>query len=94
MKKLLITTLAMMSVLPLTLLGDDDIVREIDLYVVRIRISMEIPEASIQHDVLSVSFDASGMYTLYVEDSLGGTACTSALPATFPKWLNPLVYRS
>lgn len=31
MKKLLITTLTLMSVLPITLLGDDDIVREIDL---------------------------------------------------------------
>ena len=42
---------------------------------------VDMPEASIQHDVLSVSFDASGMYYLYVEDSLGALVYTSALPA-------------
>ena len=62
MKKLLIT-LTLMSVLPLTMLGDDDIVREIDLKSIDVgtRSSVEVPEASIQNDVLSVSFDASGM---------------------------------
>ena len=31
----------------------------------------DIPEASIQNDVLSVSFDDSGVYSLYIEDSFG-----------------------
>ena len=30
-----------------------------------------VPEASIQNDVLSVSFDDSGMYSLYIEDNFG-----------------------
>ena len=40
-----------------------------------------VPEASIQNDVLSVSFDDSGMYSLYIEDSFGVTVYSSALPA-------------
>lgn len=40
-----------------------------------------LPEASISHDILSVTFDASGIYALYVEDSFGGTVYSSALPA-------------
>ena len=41
----------------------------------------DIPEASIQNDVLSVSFDDSGVYSLYIEDNFGVTVYTSALPA-------------
>ena len=41
----------------------------------------DIPEASIQNDVLSVSFDDSGVYSLYIEDSFGVTVYTSAQPA-------------
>jgi di/tricarboxylate transporter len=41
----------------------------------------DIPEATLQRDVLSVSFDDSGMYTLYIEDRLGVIVYTSALPA-------------
>ena len=42
---------------------------------------MDVPEASIQRDILTVSFDGSGMYSLYVEDSFGVTVYSSALPA-------------
>ena len=45
------------------------------------RIIEDIPEASIQNDVLSVSFDDSGVYSLYIEDSFGVTVYTSAQPA-------------
>ena len=41
----------------------------------------DIPEASIQNDVLSVSFDDSGVYSLYIEDSFGVSVYTSAQPA-------------
>ena len=41
----------------------------------------DIPEASVRNDVLSVSFDDSGVYSLYIEDSFGVTVYTSAQPA-------------
>ena len=41
----------------------------------------DIPEASISNDVLTVSFNGSGMYSLYIEDNFGVTVYTSALPA-------------
>ena len=41
----------------------------------------DLPEASIRNDELSVSFDDSGMYSLYIEDNFGVTVYTSALPA-------------
>ena len=41
----------------------------------------DVPEATLQRDVLSVSFDDSGMYSLYIEDNFGVTVYTSALPA-------------
>ncbi|HJB43902.1 MAG TPA: DUF3244 domain-containing protein [Candidatus Coprenecus merdipullorum] len=82
MKKLLIT-LILMSVLPATLRSDDDIAREINLNSVDVRIrSLDItPEASIYKDILSVSFDASGICTFYIEDSFGATVYTGAFPA-------------
>lgn len=83
MKKLLITTLTLMSVLPITLLGDDDIVREIDLKSidVRTRSIVEVPEASISHEVLRVSFSSSGIYSVTVSDSMGSPVYISSLPA-------------
>ena len=41
----------------------------------------DAPEASISNDILTVSFDGSGMYSLYIEDSFGVTVYSSALPA-------------
>lgn len=35
----------------------------------RTRSIVDMPEASIIYEVLRISFDASGMYTLYIEDS-------------------------
>ena len=40
-----------------------------------------MPEASIRHEVLSVSFDGSGMYSLYIEDSFGAVVYQSMLHA-------------
>lgn len=40
-----------------------------------------LPQASVGHGVLSVSFDAFGMYTLYIEDSSGVPVYTSTLHA-------------
>lgn len=44
---------------------------------------IDMPEASIdtQTDIVSVSFDDSGMYTLYIENSLGDVLYQSVLPA-------------
>ncbi len=82
MKKLLIT-LILMSVLPATLRSDDDIAREINLNSVdvRIRSTVSSPEATIFKDILSVSFDDSGVYSLYIENCLGEIVYTSTLPA-------------
>ena len=41
----------------------------------------DLPEASIRNDELSVSFDDSGMYSLYIEDNFGVTVYSSAMPA-------------
>ena len=72
-----------MSVLPATLRSDDDIAREIDLKSVDVttRSIVSSPEATIFKDILSVSFDASGIYSLYIEDSTGNIVYTSTLPA-------------
>ncbi len=82
MRKLLIT-LILMSILPATMRSSDDIVRDIDLRSINIRTRSltDAPEASIQRDILTVSFDGSGIYSLYVEDSFGITVYSSALPA-------------
>lgn len=39
------------------------------------------PEASIYKDILTVSFDASGVYSLHIENGIGETVYTSTLPA-------------
>ena len=82
MRKLLIM-LILMSVLPSTLRSDDDIAREIDLKSVDVttRSIVSSPESTIFKDILSVSFDASGIYSLYIEDSTGNIVYTSTLPA-------------
>ena len=40
-----------------------------------------VPEAYISNDILTVSFDGSGMYSLYIEDNFGVSVYSSALPA-------------
>ena len=40
-----------------------------------------LPEATIEDGIISVSFDASGVYSLYIEDSMGHIVYTSTLPA-------------
>lgn len=42
---------------------------------------VEVPEASISHEVLRVSFSSSGIYSLTVSDSLGSPVYISSLPA-------------
>ena len=39
------------------------------------------PEATIENGIISISFDASGVYSLYIEDSMGNIIYTSTLPA-------------
>ena len=45
----------------------------------------DIPEAFISKDILSVSFDGSGMYSLYIEDRFGVTVFTP-LPCRQTAW--------
>ena len=61
----------------------DDVVRRIRLHknTIHTRSLTDAPEASIQRDILTVSFDGSGMYSLYIEDSFGVIVYSSALPA-------------
>lgn len=40
-----------------------------------------LPEATIENGIISISFDASGIYSLYIEDSMGNIVYTSTLPA-------------
>lgn len=42
---------------------------------------VEVPEASISHEVLRVSFSSSGIYSLTVSDSFGVPVYISSLPA-------------
>lgn len=42
---------------------------------------IEVPEASISHEVLRVSFSSSGIYSLTVSDSMGSPVYISTLPA-------------
>ncbi len=39
------------------------------------------PEAFVCNDILTVSFNESGVYSLYIEDNIGDTVYTSVLPA-------------
>lgn len=61
----------------------NDIVHKIRILknTIHTRSLTDVPEASIQNDVLTVSFDDSGMYSLYIEDRFGVTVYSSALPA-------------
>ena len=58
----------------------DDVVRRIRLHknTIHTRSLTDAPEASIQRDILTVSFDGSGMYSLYIEDSFGVIVYSSA----------------
>lgn len=51
----------------------NDIVHKIRILknTIHTRSLTDVPDASIQNDVLSVSFEDSGMYSLYIEDNFG-----------------------
>lgn len=72
-----------MSVLPATLRSDDDIAREIRIKSVEAttRSLDTTPEASIYKDILSISFDASGTCSFYIEDCFGAIVYTGVFPA-------------
>ncbi|HIZ86496.1 MAG TPA: DUF3244 domain-containing protein [Candidatus Coprenecus stercoravium] len=80
MKKLIISVFVLLLSMPVISLGD-----EIKIWIQHnpptTRSVQTIPEASIDKDLLSVSFDGSGVYSLYVEDSYGVTVYQSMLPA-------------
>lgn len=80
--KHIISTVAVLLISCTMLCADDQCV-EILLNKTGIdtRSIVDVPEATIFHDVLSVSFDAFGMYTLYIADSFGETIFTSVLSA-------------
>ena len=68
---------------PFPMSGDDSLAKIINLQKTgpTTRSLTDIPEASIQRDILTVSFDGSGMCSLYIEDNFGVTVYSSALPA-------------
>ena len=80
MKKTLLSVFFV--VISFAVYADDD-TREIELYSIDIttRSITVLPEASISRDILAVSFDNSGIYSLYIEDNLGEMLYTSTLPA-------------
>lgn len=49
--------------------------------VVQTRSLGDNPEAFICYDILTASFNESGVYSLYIEDNIGATVYTSVLPA-------------
>lgn len=58
---------------PVTVSGDDGLTKYIHLKKTypTTRSMTNLPEASIQRETLTVSFDGSGMYSLYIEDHFG-----------------------
>ncbi len=65
-----------------TATGDDpkmDIV--LNKVIPNTRSIVEVPEASISHEVLRVSFSSSGIYSVTVSDSMGSPVYISTLPA-------------
>lgn len=80
MKKTLLSVI--FAVMSLTTYAEDP-VREIELKSVDIttRSIVSLPEATIFKDILSVTFKDSGLYSLYVENSVGEIIYSSALPA-------------
>ena len=61
-----------MAVVPLSLFASNDIeTRSIE----------NLPDATIENQILTVSFDNAGIYSLYIEDDSGTIVYSSALPA-------------
>ena len=82
MKKLLLALLLLSAVSTVGHTDDRNFRRIILQKVVITTRSIEaVPEVFISNDILTVSFDGSGMYTLYIEDCFGVTVYSSALPA-------------
>ncbi len=82
MKKLLLALLLLSAVSTVGHTDDRNFRRIILQKVIITTRSIEaVPEAYISNDVLTVSFDGSGMYSLYIEDNFGVSVYSSALPA-------------
>ena len=85
MKKFSAFTLSILTaaVLSSTALASGPDETEIELQKINptTRSLMDMPEASIYKDILSVSFDASSTCSFYIEDSFGATVYAGAFPA-------------
>lgn len=81
MKKLILLTLLLN--IPLLLLAEDPYWIHVQKSNPTTRSITTLPEAQIdrQTDLLTVSFDYNGLYTLYIENSMSETVFQSALPA-------------
>ncbi len=81
MKKLI--ALILLLNIPLLLKGEEPYWIHVQKSNPTTRSIITLPEAQIdrQTDLLTVSFDHSGLYTLYIENSLTETVYQSALPA-------------
>lgn len=72
-----------MAVVPLSLFASND---EIDVKhkngtYIETRSIENLPDATIENQILTVSFDNVGIYSLYIEDDSGTIVYSSALPA-------------
>lgn len=72
-----------MAVVPLSLFASND---EIDIKhkngtYIETRSIENLPDATIENQILTVSFDNVGIYSLYIEDDSGTIVYSSALPA-------------
>ena len=86
MKKILTLPLFLIAASALTFAAhgtDDDIVREIEIRRLDVltRSVSSTPDAAIFRDILSISFDNSGIFSLYIENTFGEIVYTSTLPA-------------
>lgn len=86
MKKILTLPLFLIAASALTFAAhgtDDDIVREIEIrrLDVETRSISSTPDAAIYKNILTITFDNSGIFSLYIENTYGEIIYTSTLPA-------------
>lgn len=82
-KAAFVSAVLLFQIIPSVTAADGEPKRDIVLHKVipTTRGIIEVPEASISHELLVVSFPSSGLYSLYIEDGMGNIVYTSTLPA-------------
>lgn len=82
-KAAFVSAVLLFQIIPSVTAADGEPKRDIVLHKVipTTRGIIEVPKASISHELLVVSFPSSGLYSLYIEDGMGNIVYTSTLPA-------------